>query len=124
MVVGPRVTRAAARASQRADAIADFAAANFGEYEDDEQPQQQPEAGETQDDDNRRSSSTPSNAGQQEGDDAENDYSPAAAIVINSTVGSQPWLDGKEGIFACVFAKMCMGLACRSLIRCKCASSI
>ena len=35
-------------------AIADFAAANFGEYEDDEQPQQQPEAGETQDDDNRR----------------------------------------------------------------------
>ena len=34
MVVGPRVTRAAARASQRADVIADFAAASFGEDED------------------------------------------------------------------------------------------
>ena len=101
MVVGPRVTRAAARASQRADAIADFAAANFGEYEDDEQPQQQPEAGETQDDDNRLL--LLSNAGQQEGDDAENDYSPAAAIVINSTlVLSHGWMVKREYLHVCL----------------------
>eukprot|EP00986_Skeletonema_menzelii_P003934 scaffold1286_cov91-Skeletonema_menzelii.AAC.1 len=74
------VTRgAAARAAQRADAIAAFAAASFGEDEDDELPQQQPEAGETQDDE---LSSTPSNAGQQEGDDAEND--PPTAVVVNN----------------------------------------
>lgn len=73
-----RAAAAAARAHQRAPLMADYTKRM---RESDEQPPQQPEAEETQDE----SLSTPSIAGQQKGDDVDDDNALLVAVDVHDT---------------------------------------